>query len=164
MTSEGARGLSIRSHQRTSSKSSSTATSIHTPLTSSPSISPIATMPATVDVLRDDIEHTHLNGLIKAQKRSPRAYLDRKASTPMMPAFMVSAPGKVIVFGEHAVVHGKVCPEYYLDCFSSLIDIHRPPLLQPSLFDPISSSQPCPSRSARSHCDFLTYYYRIHGT
>jgi mevalonate kinase len=22
---------------------------------------------------------------------------------------MVSAPGKVIVFGEHAVVHGKVC-------------------------------------------------------
>jgi mevalonate kinase len=25
----------------------------------------------------------------------------------MMPAFMVSAPGKVIVFGEHAVVHGK---------------------------------------------------------
>lgn len=26
----------------------------------------------------------------------------------MMPAFMVSAPGKVIVFGEHAVVHGKV--------------------------------------------------------
>ena len=27
----------------------------------------------------------------------------------MMPAFLVSAPGKVIVFGEHAVVHGKVC-------------------------------------------------------
>jgi hypothetical protein len=26
----------------------------------------------------------------------------------MLPAFMVSAPGKVIVFGEHAVVHGKV--------------------------------------------------------
>jgi mevalonate kinase len=26
----------------------------------------------------------------------------------MMPAFMVSAPGKVIVYGEHAVVHGKV--------------------------------------------------------
>lgn len=33
---------------------------------------------------------------------------NRKASSPMMPAFMVSAPGKVIVFGEHAVVHGKV--------------------------------------------------------
>ena len=31
----------------------------------------------------------------------------RRVSTPMMPPFMVSAPGKVIVFGEHAVVHGK---------------------------------------------------------
>jgi len=32
----------------------------------------------------------------------------RKLSSPLMPAFMVSAPGKVIVYGEHAVVHGKV--------------------------------------------------------
>lgn len=32
----------------------------------------------------------------------------RRHSTPLMPSFMVSAPGKVIVFGEHAVVHGKV--------------------------------------------------------
>ena len=32
---------------------------------------------------------------------------ERKPSSPMAPAFMVSAPGKVIVFGEHAVVHGK---------------------------------------------------------
>lgn len=31
----------------------------------------------------------------------------RKSSSPMAPPFMVSAPGKVIVFGEHAVVHGK---------------------------------------------------------
>ncbi|KAI5286730.1 Mevalonate kinase [Ascosphaera aggregata] len=31
----------------------------------------------------------------------------KTASSPMAPAFMVSAPGKVIVFGEHAVVHGK---------------------------------------------------------
>ena len=31
----------------------------------------------------------------------------RKQSSPMAPAFMTSAPGKVIVFGEHAVVHGK---------------------------------------------------------
>ncbi|KAF2084123.1 mevalonate kinase [Saccharata proteae CBS 121410] len=28
-------------------------------------------------------------------------------SSPLMPPFMVSAPGKVIVYGEHAVVHGK---------------------------------------------------------
>ncbi|GAB7357512.1 hypothetical protein MBLNU459_g0043t1 [Dothideomycetes sp. NU459] len=31
----------------------------------------------------------------------------RKASSPLAPPFMVSAPGKVIVYGEHAVVHGK---------------------------------------------------------
>jgi hypothetical protein len=37
--------------------------------------------------------------------------MDRKKSSPMMPAFMVSAPGKVIMFGEHAVVHGKVSME-----------------------------------------------------
>ncbi|KNG90737.1 mevalonate kinase [Aspergillus nomiae NRRL 13137] len=34
-----------------------------------------------------------------------RPAMARKASSPMAPAFMVSAPGKVIVFGEHAVVH-----------------------------------------------------------
>ncbi|KAF2759356.1 mevalonate kinase [Pseudovirgaria hyperparasitica] len=33
--------------------------------------------------------------------------LARRPSAPMMPPMMVSAPGKVIVFGEHAVVHGK---------------------------------------------------------
>lgn len=33
--------------------------------------------------------------------------VSRKSSSPMSPAFMTSAPGKVIVFGEHAVVHGK---------------------------------------------------------
>lgn len=37
----------------------------------------------------------------------PRPADDRKPLSPMAPAFMVSAPGKVIVFGEHAVVHGK---------------------------------------------------------
>ncbi|GLI73063.1 mevalonate kinase [Penicillium ochrochloron] len=39
--------------------------------------------------------------------KSRRPNMSRKASSPMAPAFMVSAPGKVIVFGEHAVVHGK---------------------------------------------------------
>ncbi|KAF7718056.1 Mevalonate kinase [Penicillium ucsense] len=38
---------------------------------------------------------------------SRRPNMSRKASSPMAPTFMVSAPGKVIVFGEHAVVHGK---------------------------------------------------------
>ena len=38
-----------------------------------------------------------------------RLKMDRKMSNPMAPPFMVSAPGKVIVFGEHSVVHGKVC-------------------------------------------------------
>ncbi|KAH7177373.1 ribosomal protein S5 domain 2-type protein [Fusarium sp. MPI-SDFR-AT-0072] len=36
-----------------------------------------------------------------------RMKLSRKMSSPMAPPFMVSAPGKVIVFGEHSVVHGK---------------------------------------------------------
>lgn len=36
-----------------------------------------------------------------------KPHLDRKASSPMMPAFITSAPGKVIVYGEHAVVYGK---------------------------------------------------------
>lgn len=44
-----------------------------------------------------------VNG-VPLRQRSSR----RKQSSPMMPPFMVSAPGKVIVFGEHAVVHGKV--------------------------------------------------------
>lgn len=37
-----------------------------------------------------------------------RLKLERRMSSPMAPPFMVSAPGKVIVFGEHSVVHGKV--------------------------------------------------------
>ncbi|KAF2405349.1 mevalonate kinase [Trichodelitschia bisporula] len=42
-----------------------------------------------------------VNGATETARRQ------RKMSTPLMPAFMVSAPGKVIVYGEHAVVHGK---------------------------------------------------------
>ncbi|EEQ88585.2 Mevalonate kinase [Blastomyces dermatitidis] len=52
-----------------------------------------------------------MNGHAGEQRDTPivsnRTRMARKASSPMAPAFMVSAPGKVIVFGEHAVVHGK---------------------------------------------------------
>lgn len=49
------------------------------------------------------VDQPHTNGKSSHMKKA-----SRKLSSPMMPAFMVSAPGKVIVFGEHAVVHGKV--------------------------------------------------------
>ncbi|KAK0643027.1 ribosomal protein S5 domain 2-type protein [Cercophora newfieldiana] len=65
--------------------------------------------------------HIHINGSINGSangntngttngngvKSEVRKRMDRKKSSPMMPTFMVSAPGKVIVCGEHAVVHGK---------------------------------------------------------
>lgn len=78
-----------------------------------------------INGLHEEFRHVHLNGNgvngnggisdggsssssngngVKTQQRRK---MDRKKSSPMMPTFMVSAPGKVIVFGEHAVVHGK---------------------------------------------------------
>ncbi|CAI7569744.1 unnamed protein product [Penicillium manginii] len=53
----------------------------------------------------DSASSTSTNTTNGTQTRRPG--MSRKASSPMAPAFMVSAPGKVIVFGEHAVVHGK---------------------------------------------------------
>ena len=52
-------------------------------------------------VLRAEIDgmENNINGTTFVHRRKP--------SSPMAPPFMVSAPGKVIVFGEHAVVHGK---------------------------------------------------------
>lgn len=63
------------------------------------------------------------NGVPRINGDGPLAHrlkMERKHSSPMAPAFMVSAPGKVIVWGEHAVVHGKVCPH------SLLAAIHPP--------------------------------------
>ncbi|KAH8664044.1 mevalonate kinase [Xylariales sp. PMI_506] len=53
--------------------------------------------------------HANGNGIVNgaASTDLQRKRMNRKQSNAMMPAFMVSAPGKVIVFGEHAVVHGK---------------------------------------------------------
>lgn len=103
---------SNQSHSRSSS-STTTSASLHveTPSDTSPS-SPSFSMPLStdetngVDGLAADMVNTKING--NGRVRSSRPYIDRKKSTPMMPPFMVSAPGKVIVFGEHAVVHGKV--------------------------------------------------------
>ena len=58
-----------------------------------------------VNGISEDIAKAEINGTKNTKKRVP---MDRKKSSPLMPAFMVSAPGKVIAFGEHAVVHGKV--------------------------------------------------------
>lgn len=39
---------------------------------------------------------------------NPRSRIHRSSTVSQLPSFMVSAPGKVIIYGEHAVVHGKV--------------------------------------------------------
>lgn len=67
---------------------------------------PVAALEKELRNSRLDNDDSHLK--VNGAAGSPRSHLTRKASSPMMPAFMVSAPGKVIVYGEHAVVHGKV--------------------------------------------------------
>ncbi|KAK0719710.1 ribosomal protein S5 domain 2-type protein [Lasiosphaeris hirsuta] len=69
----------------------------------------------SVNGLHEDLAKVQINGNgvnghsanSNGVKTNQRRKMDRKKSSPMMPTFMVSAPGKVIVFGEHAVVHGK---------------------------------------------------------
>ncbi|KAJ5610480.1 hypothetical protein N7510_007199 [Penicillium lagena] len=58
------------------------------------------------DSLSDSASSTD-SSQVNGAGKSHRPAMSRKASSPMAPAFMVSAPGKAIVFGEHAVVHGK---------------------------------------------------------
>ncbi|KAI1214642.1 mevalonate kinase [Annulohypoxylon truncatum] len=57
-------------------------------------------------------------------ERNRRKRMSRKNSSPMMPAFMVSAPGKVIVFGEHAVVYGKAAIAASINLRSYLLVTH----------------------------------------
>ncbi|KAH7132015.1 mevalonate kinase-like protein [Dendryphion nanum] len=66
--------------------------------TQTPEASPVDTMPAQL------LPQVPTSGRAAS---SSNPLMRRKQSSPMMPPFMVSAPGKVIVYGEHAVVHGK---------------------------------------------------------
>jgi len=72
---------------------------------SSNSPSPTAEKPPSLHI--NGVSPSAQNGHVNGSEKSPRSFHERKLSSPMMPAFMTSAPGKVIVFGEHAVVHGK---------------------------------------------------------
>lgn len=107
MNSDSTRYLETRP-RRNSSRSSSISHIITTPTSSTPSLSPTSDMPSNLEDLGEGVRRVHINGDVNGGKPSSRKIHGRKASSPMMPAFMVSAPGKVIVFGEHAVVHGKV--------------------------------------------------------
>lgn len=108
-------GKPLQTQARSRTSSGTTSPPIETPSDSSPPPSPPVEMslrvksPGTVNGIGENLERTQINGTKKGKRDLAH---DRKQSTPMMPAFMVSAPGKVIVFGEHAVVHGKVSREY----------------------------------------------------
>ncbi|KAI0833020.1 mevalonate kinase [Hypoxylon sp. FL0890] len=77
-----------------------------------------------------EMEKLHVNGDANGRPSSSEGESDkkkkmnRKNSSPMMPAFMVSAPGKVIVFGEHAVVYGKAAIAASISLRSYLLVTH----------------------------------------
>ena len=64
------------------------------------------------------------NSLLTTNGIKSRLGHDRKMSSPMMPAFIVSAPGKVIVFGEHAVVYAKPAMAASISLRSYLLVTH----------------------------------------
>jgi hypothetical protein len=147
-----------------SRSSSSTTTSLETPSETSPSSSPHFDMPprlnGAVNNLAEDMAAAKFNG----SKKSKRAPMDRKQSSPMMPAFMVSAPGKVIVFGEHAVVHGKVC-EIYCALAKLLLTLNcRLPSQHLFPYAHTSSSPPFLNRNVQSLFDSPISTLRILGT
>ncbi|RDW68447.1 hypothetical protein BP5796_09104 [Coleophoma crateriformis] len=106
--STGSASIQLKKPHSRSSSSSTTSVPISTPPGSSPSTSPPLRMSrldtgVAINGISADMENTDLASTADARKKA----LQRKQSTPMMPPFLVSAPGKVIAFGEHAVVHGK---------------------------------------------------------
>ena len=94
-------------------------------------------MASSANGIRNGLDRLHVNG--NGVKKS-----ERKASSPMSPAFIVSAPGKVILFGEHAVVHGKVrlrtplAALHYMTDFERATGCHRRSYL-PALVSPCNN-------------------------